>query len=55
MIIEKTYTPQQIAEILQVREYSVRRWLRQGELKGFQLGGRWRVKESDLKAFMDSR
>ena len=55
MIVEKTYTPSQVAEILQVKDYTVREWLKSGQLKGINLNGRWRVKESALEDFMQSR
>jgi len=55
--MEKMLTVDQVAERLQVNEYTVRRWLRAGELEGVPFGGRtgWRVKEKDLQAFLDRR
>ena len=55
--MEKMLTVDQVAERLQVNEYTVRRWLRSGELEGVPFGGRtgWRVKEKDLQAFLDRR
>lgn len=53
MINEKMFTPEQIAEMFQVTGQTVRNWLSRGELKGMKLGTRaWRVKESDLEAFI---
>ncbi len=51
--MEPMLTVDQVAERLQVNEYTVRRWLRAGELEGVAFGGRtgWRVKEKDLQAF----
>lgn len=46
---EKIYTIAEVAEILRVKDYTVREWLREGKLKGFKAGNRWRVKESELK------
>ena len=53
---EKIYTVEEIAEKLKVKNYTVREWLRTGQLKGFKMGGRvWRVKESELKKFINGR
>ena len=55
--MESMLTVEQVAERLQVNEYTVRRWLRGGELSGVPFGGRtgWRVKEEELQAFLDRR
>lgn len=44
----------EIAERLQVHVETVRRWLRSGDLKGRDFGGRtgYRVREVDLQAFL---
>lgn len=56
MEVEKNYTTKQVSEILQISEWSVRRYLREGHLKGFRLSGRWwRIKESDLHQFIESQ
>jgi excisionase family DNA binding protein len=54
---EPWFTTEQIAAHLQVSEFSVRRWLRTGRLRGVNFGGGtgWRVKDSDLRAFLDAR
>ncbi len=54
---ERWFTVEQIAETLQVSEQSVRRWLREGVLRGTAFGGKagWRVRESDLNAFLTAR
>ncbi len=51
-------TVPQVAERLQVSEWTVRDWLRKGQLRGVRLGGTrigWRVSEADLRRFIDSR
>ncbi len=54
MVMEKLYTPEQAAEILQVTAAVVREWLKIGKLKGVKVAGRlWRIKESDLEAFLE--
>jgi len=49
-------TVAQIAERLQVHQETVRRWLREGRLLGKNFGGKggYRVRESDLQAFMEA-
>lgn len=51
--MEKLYTPEQAAEVLQVTAAAVREWLKSGKLKGVKVAGRlWRIRESDLEAFL---
>jgi excisionase family DNA binding protein len=50
--METVYTPQEAAEILKVKVETVKIHLRKGTLKGFKVGNRWRIKESDLREFM---
>ena len=52
--MEKIYTPEEIAERLQVQERTVYGWLRSGKLRGSKLGRLWRVRESDFTAFMEA-
>lgn len=54
---ERWLTTQDIVEMLSVHPDTVRRWLRSGELKGYDLGGKagWRVKPSDLEAFIEGK
>jgi excisionase family DNA binding protein len=51
-MVEKLYTPEQTAEILQVTPKTVRHWLQTKQLKGVLAGRFWRIKESDLQAFL---
>jgi excisionase family DNA binding protein len=46
-------TPEQVAEELQVSVRTVMSFLRSGRLKGFRVGRLWRIKASDLQAFME--
>ena len=54
---EEWYTPEQVAERLQVSTWTVKRWLRDGELTGVRVGPRgvWRVSASDIAAFLDEQ
>ena len=57
MVEERWYTVADIVDLLKVHEQTVRRWLRDGELRGYDLGGKsgYRVKAADFEAFIESR
>ena len=50
----QTYSPKEIAAILNVAHGTVWRWIRDGKLKAARLGGNgtYRVTKEDLEAFM---
>ena len=50
--METLYTPEQTAEILQVHVKTVQGWIRAGKLKAVRAGRFWRVRESDLEAYL---
>lgn len=52
-VMEPMLTVSDVAHILNVSEETVRRWLRDEELTGMQVGNEWRVERTDLKAFID--
>ena len=53
---EQVYTVQEVAQRLKVSEKTVRIWIDQGDLPAFNIGKRgYRIRESDLLAFMDRR
>lgn len=49
---ERLLTVQEVAEFLRLSTHTVRLWLQTGKLRGLRVGGRWRVWESDLYAFL---
>ncbi|MBC7335362.1 MAG: helix-turn-helix domain-containing protein [Clostridia bacterium] len=51
--MDRLLTPEEPAERLAVSPKSIREWLRQGKLKGVRAGRLWRIRERDLKAFLD--
>ena len=53
--MEKFYTPEQIAQLLQVNVVTVHRWLRDGKLKSIKLGRLWRVSSENLEEFVHSK
>lgn len=48
----KLYKPKEVAVLLEVHIDTVFRWLNSGTLKGFKLGGSWRITEQALSEFM---
>lgn len=50
--MEKLLTPKDAAKILSLSPVTIKKWLWQGKLKGIKVGSVWRIKESDLKAFL---
>jgi excisionase family DNA binding protein len=46
-------TPEQVAERLHISRLTVGNWLRSGKLKGVKVGRLWRVRESELEAFLE--
>lgn len=51
--MERLLTPEEAAERLAVSPKSIRKWLREGKLKGVRAGRLWRIRERDLEAFVD--
>jgi excisionase family DNA binding protein len=44
-----------VAELLQVSERTVRRWLDAGDLAAHKLGRQWRISDKDLEQYLLSR
>jgi len=49
----KFLTPNQVADVLQIQERTVTRWLRDGYLRGFKIGKEWRIDSLDLNRFLE--
>lgn len=54
-VMETLYTVEEVAQLLKVSAFTVRRWLTTGQLHGIKFEGFWRVSESDLNAFIEDR
>lgn len=46
---EKLYTVEEASKILQVHPETLRKWLKEGRIKGEKFGRVWRIRESNLK------
>ena len=58
MAIEKLYTVAEVAEILQVSERSVFRYMQannKNQLQAFKIGRAWRIKESELNRYISNQ
>lgn len=53
--MQKLYTTAEVAELLQIHEGTVRKWLRDGRLGGIDTVAGWRVQESDIQAWLDGQ
>jgi excisionase family DNA binding protein len=51
---ERLFSVEDTAERLGVSKYTISDWIKAGRLKGTKIGKFWRVKESDLQAFLAS-
>jgi len=49
--MDKLYTVNEVAIVLNVTSNTVRLWLNKGMLKGIKISNGWRISETDLKAF----
>lgn len=54
-MIENYLTTEQVATILQVHPFTILKFIKQGKLKGVKLGRVYRLKESDVQEFLESR
>ena len=51
--MEKIFSPEQAAKLLQLSPVTVKKYLRTGVIKGVKMGTKWRIPESDLQAYVD--
>jgi excisionase family DNA binding protein len=47
------YTIAEVATHLKVSTRTVREWLRSGKLKGLKAGRLWRIREEELRAYLE--
>lgn len=49
----RTYTPEQVAEKLQLNVNTVWRYIKEGKLKSAKFGNRYRISEDQLREFFE--
>lgn len=50
----RIYSINELAEILDIHYNTVRKYILQGKLNAFKIGGKWTVSESDLYLFVEN-
>ena len=54
--VEETYyTVPEVAETLKVSHMTVYRWIKDGKLAAYKLGGEFRITKRDLERFLEAR
>lgn len=48
-------TPQEVSDLLRVSVYTVRRWIKEGQLPAYKVGRGWRVSERDLDHWLSQQ
>ncbi|MFM9849685.1 MAG: carbonic anhydrase [Hyphomicrobiaceae bacterium] len=54
MLTKPLYTVREVAELLKVKEATVRGWMRRGILRGVHISREWRIAAKDLEAFVEA-
>ena len=47
------FTPREVSELLRVSVYTVRRWIRQGDLPAYKVGRGWRVSAAAIDEWLN--
>ena len=53
--VEKIFTVEKVAELLEMKPTTIRKWLRQGLIQGTKFGKEWRILERDFVAFIEEQ
>lgn len=51
---KKLLSVKDIASMLQLKETTVREWVRKGKIKGLKFGHQWRFRISDIEEWLDN-
>lgn len=54
MLSTPLLTVHEVAELLKMRESTVRSWINDGQLRAIKFGRDWRVAQRDLEAYLNS-
>ncbi len=54
MLSRPMHTLHEVADLLQVKESTVRTWIHDGQLRAAKFGRDWRVAHKDLEAFVNA-
>ncbi|RLE48113.1 MAG: IS607 family transposase [Candidatus Methanomethylicota archaeon] len=50
--MERHYTTREVCEILGITNRTLRRWIKEGKIRAVNIGGRWRIPESEIKRIL---
>lgn len=53
--MEELLTIEDVARLLKYTPYYIREMCKRGELKAIKIGGHWRVKQEDLRDYIDEQ
>jgi len=52
-VVEKLYTTEQVAQLLQIHPLTVLKYIKAGKLRAIKLGRVYRIRESELQKFLE--
>ncbi len=55
IIMEEYISPEEVAQKAHLHVDTVKRLLRRGEMPGYKIGNQWRIKLSELDAWLQER
>ncbi len=50
--MERHYSTREVCEILGIANRTLRRWIKEGKIRAVNIGGRWRIPESEIKRLL---
>ncbi len=50
--MERHYSTREVCEILGIANRTLRRWIKEGKVRAVNVGGRWRIPESEVKRIL---
>lgn len=54
MTNERFYSPEEVAQLLNISVWMVTKQLRKGSMPGCRFGGQWRVSETQLESYVQT-
>ena len=54
MLSKPLLTIHEVAELIKMRESTIRAWIRDGELRAIKMGRDWRIAQKDLEAYLNA-
>jgi len=51
-MLERHYSTREVCEFLGIANRTIRRWIKEGRIRAVNIGGRWRIPESEVKRLL---